>query len=179
MKSLNPKLFFHWPGVKKAGQDKAQKALNHVNTEYNKGKGKVPLITFLPPCMFWFINNIPRAMWSVHLGKIKPVRLPLLPVFENEMKSLSLCVNLNLKPFFTLDPLRTYTPVSENVKPFSLHGFKLMLGHFLFLFLLLVLSYLFCFVNTSFDIDMKCQTFTNALVFLFCLFWFSTTDIVI
>lgn len=69
----------------------------------------------------------------------------------------------------------------KNVKPFSLHGFKLMLGHFYISFspFFVFLSYLFCFVNTSFDIDMKCQTFTNALVFLFCLFWFSTTDIVI
>lgn len=87
-------------------------------------------------------------------------------------------MSISTQSLSSLSTPREHIPVSENVKSFSLHGFKLMSGHFIFLFLLF-LSYLFCFVNTSFDIDMKCQTFTNALVFLFCLFWFSTTDIVI
>lgn len=40
MKFLNPRLFFliHWPGLKKAGQEKANKILYHVKIEYNKGK---------------------------------------------------------------------------------------------------------------------------------------------
>lgn len=37
---LKPQAFFliHWPGLKKAGQEKANKLLNHVNKAYNKGK---------------------------------------------------------------------------------------------------------------------------------------------
>lgn len=88
------------------------KVLNHVNKEYRKGKRS--LIPFLPPCMFWFINNIPRAMWSVHLGKIKPVRLPLLYLYLKMWNGYEQCVNLNSKPFFT--PLRTYIPVCKKCK---------------------------------------------------------------
>lgn len=49
------------------------------------------------------------------------------------MKSLNLCKS-SLKAFLHSRPLANI-PVSENVKSFPLHGFKLMLGHFRFLFL--------------------------------------------
>lgn len=50
MKFLNPRLFFliHWPGVKKAGKDKANKVLNRENKEYDKGKEKYHGLYFFP-----------------------------------------------------------------------------------------------------------------------------------
>lgn len=47
---LKPQAFFliHWPGVKKAGKDKANKVLNHENKQNNKGKEKYHGLYFFP-----------------------------------------------------------------------------------------------------------------------------------
>lgn len=58
---LKPQAFFliHWPGVKKAGKDKANGIKPWKQTKQQR-KRKISWTIFLPPCMFWLLLIFPE-----------------------------------------------------------------------------------------------------------------------